>query len=86
MSDLIVRTAGRSVEETVDRLLTALERRSITVFARVDHEAGARAVGLELPGETVLVFSRSSKPSGTSSKNTCGLVGERLAPPVSVRF
>jgi uncharacterized protein (DUF302 family) len=45
-----------SVGETVDRLLAALERRGITVFARVDHAAGARAAGLELADEQVVIF------------------------------
>jgi len=44
------------VPETVERLLAALDRRSITVFAQIDHAQGARGVGLELPDETVVVF------------------------------
>ena len=37
--------------ETVDRLAAAAESRGMTAYARIDHGAGARAVGLELPEE-----------------------------------
>jgi uncharacterized protein (DUF302 family) len=41
---------------TVDRIVSALGARGITVFARVDHAAGAREAGLELPDEELLIF------------------------------
>jgi uncharacterized protein (DUF302 family) len=44
------------VSATVDRVLAVLESRGITVFAHVDHGAGARAAGLELADEQVLSF------------------------------
>ena len=53
---MIATVSPHSVEETVERLRGSLERRSITVFATIDHAAGAREVGLELPDETVVVF------------------------------
>ena len=56
MSDLITTTTARPVSETIDALVAALEQRSITVFARIDHAEGARRAGLDLPEETVLVF------------------------------
>lgn len=45
-----------SVRVTSDRLVAALDRRGIAVFARVDHAGGARAVGLELADEELLIF------------------------------
>jgi uncharacterized protein (DUF302 family) len=42
--------------ETVTRLIAAVERRGMTVFARIDHAAAAREVGLELPDEQVVLF------------------------------
>ena len=45
-----------SVPVTVDRVIAALGRRGITVFARIDHAAGARKAGLELADEEVLIF------------------------------
>ncbi len=53
---MITTVSPHSVEETVERLRGSLERRSITVFATIDHAAGAREVGLALPDETVVVF------------------------------
>ena len=53
---LITSSAEGSVSETAGRLVASLERRSITVFAQIDHAEGARRVGLELPDETVVVF------------------------------
>jgi len=56
MAALITRSASGSFDEVVERLLAALERRSITVFAVIPHSAGARKVGLDLPDQTVVIF------------------------------
>lgn len=45
-----------SVAVTADRVIAALDARGITLFARVDHAAGARAVGLDLAEEQLLIF------------------------------
>jgi uncharacterized protein (DUF302 family) len=42
--------------ETADRLEQVLRARRIEVFARIDHAAGAAAVGLELPPTIVVIF------------------------------
>jgi len=44
------------VPTAVARIEQALQHLEVTVFARIDHAAGARAVGLELRDEVVLVF------------------------------
>ena len=44
------------VKETLDRLTVELDKRGIKVAARVDHAAGAKAVGMELPPTEVLMF------------------------------
>jgi uncharacterized protein (DUF302 family) len=56
MANLVTRSAAGSVAEAVERLLAALERRSITVFAVIPHSEGARKVGLELRDQTVVIF------------------------------
>ena len=56
MAELITRSASGSVAEVVERLLAALEQRSITVFAVIPHSAGARKVGLDLRDQTVVIF------------------------------
>ncbi len=55
MSLTIIESA-HSVPATVDRVIASLGRRGITVFARIDHAAGARKAGLELPDEELLIF------------------------------
>jgi uncharacterized protein (DUF302 family) len=45
-----------SVKETMDKLAVALEGRGIKVVARVDHAAGAKAVGMDLPPAEVMMF------------------------------
>jgi uncharacterized protein (DUF302 family) len=45
-----------SVRATMDSLVAALTRRGIAVFARVDHGGGARAAGLGLADEELLIF------------------------------
>lgn len=48
--------SAHSVPATVDRLIAALGRRGITLFARIDHAAGARQAGLELADEELVIF------------------------------
>jgi uncharacterized protein (DUF302 family) len=40
---------------TLTRLIAAVEEHGMTVFAHIDHAAGARAVGMELADEDVLL-------------------------------
>ena len=42
--------------ETLDRLLDAVVRHGMTVFAHIDHAAAAKAVGLALPPTEVIIF------------------------------
>ena len=46
-------------KETMDRLEADLRARGVTVFARVDHAAGAAQVGLTLRPTEVLVFGNA---------------------------
>lgn len=55
-AELVVTVTQHSVSEVVDRLQAILARRGIQVFAVIDHAAAARAAGLELPDETVVIF------------------------------
>jgi len=48
--------SAHNVPATVDRVIAALGRRGISVFARIDHAAGARKAGLELADEELLIF------------------------------
>ncbi len=48
--------AKGSVKETADRLVKALEDKGLKVAARVDHAAGAKANGLDMPPTEVIMF------------------------------
>src|SRR5262249_8163760 len=45
-----------ATRETVDRFLAALAERKLTVFARIDHAAGAASVGLPLRPTELVIF------------------------------
>ena len=42
--------------ETITRLRSQLEEKGFTVMATIDHRAAAKAVGLEMPPTTVLIY------------------------------
>jgi uncharacterized protein (DUF302 family) len=46
--------------DTMDRLAAAVTARGLTVFARVDHAAGANAVGLALQPTELLLFGNAN--------------------------
>lgn len=48
------------VATVVDLLTQALHARAVTLFATIDHASGARAAGLELDDEVLLVFGSPS--------------------------
>jgi uncharacterized protein (DUF302 family) len=55
-ADLISKQSPYTVQITVDRLAAAVERAGATVFARIDHAAGAQAVDMELRPTQLLIF------------------------------
>jgi uncharacterized protein (DUF302 family) len=53
---MVVKRTAYGYRETAVRVTEAIESRGLTLFARIDHAAGARAAGLELADEQVLLF------------------------------
>jgi uncharacterized protein (DUF302 family) len=47
-------------KETMDRLEAEIKAKGLTVFARIDHAAGAAAVGLALRPTELLVFGNAN--------------------------
>jgi uncharacterized protein (DUF302 family) len=45
--------------ETMDRLAAAITKKGMTIFARIDHAAGAADSGLVLAPTTVLIFGNA---------------------------
>ena len=61
-------------KDTMDRLEAEVKAKGLTVFARIDHAAGAAAVGLSLRPTEVLIFGNAK--GGTplmQSKQTAGI-------------
>jgi len=56
--------------------MDAIERRGLTVFARIDHAAGARAAGLALDDELLVLFG--SPISGTPLMQSDRRIGIEL--------
>ena len=71
-----VRESSSGYAETVARLVDAIARRGLTLFARIDHAAAARAAGLELAPEEVLIFG--SPQAGTPLMQQDPRVGYEL--------
>ncbi|HWD55790.1 MAG TPA: DUF302 domain-containing protein [Acidimicrobiales bacterium] len=59
----ITKLSGRSVADTVTRLLALLEAKGLEVFDVIDQRAEAHAVGLDLRATTLVVFG--SPAAGT---------------------
>lgn len=53
---LVVKTSPYGVGETLDRLEAIFKKKGITVFARIDHAAGAAKIGKTMPATQVLIF------------------------------
>lgn len=53
---LVVVESAHDVGTTTDRLVSAARAKGLTIFARIDHAAGAEAAGLALPPTEVVIF------------------------------
>jgi len=53
---VISKPSPYSVDETIQRLDEVVRGKGLTVFARIDHRAGAREAGLDMQDEQVLIF------------------------------
>ena len=59
-TDGLITMASRfAAKETMDRLETETKARGMTVFARIDHAAGAAAAGLPLRQTELLIFGNA---------------------------
>ena len=56
---LITTLSSFGAKETLDRLTAEVEARGMTVFARIDHAAGAAEVGLPLRPTEVVIFGNA---------------------------
>jgi len=73
---MIVTRSDAGYADTVHRLIGAIEGRQLTVFARIDHAGAARAVGLEIAPEEVVIFGNPR--AGTPLMQSDARVGIEL--------
>jgi len=55
-SDIVKRSSNHTVKVTMDRLEKIVKGKELTIFARVDHRAGAKKVGMDMNEAEVLIF------------------------------
>jgi uncharacterized protein (DUF302 family) len=56
---LITIRSGHGPKDTMSRLEAEVKTRGMTIFARIDHAAGATAAGFSLPPTEVLIFGNA---------------------------
>ena len=56
-------------EQTIERLQKVLESKGITIFATIDHQAAAKAVGEELAPATVLIVGNPKVGTALMQEN-----------------
>lgn len=54
--DWIIKQSPHDVATTADRLVAVINKAGATVFARIDHQAGARKAGMDMAPATVVLF------------------------------
>ncbi|GMQ91320.1 MAG: DUF302 domain-containing protein [Gammaproteobacteria bacterium] len=71
---LVMKRSPYSVSETIKRLESLLRRKGFTIFAVVDHWAGARKAGIKLRPTKLLIFGNPKVGSHFfTSKQTAGI-------------
>ncbi len=55
-SGLVTVQSAHDFPTTLERLVGALEQKGMTIFARIDHAAGATSVGIPLRPTTLVIF------------------------------
>jgi len=55
-AQLVKKPSPHGVAETMDKLEKIVNKKGLTVFARIDHQANASKIGMEMPEAQVLIF------------------------------
>ena len=53
---MVVKQSPHSVSKTLDRLTAVMQKKGLTIYARVDHAAGAKKAGLVMKPTELLIF------------------------------
>jgi len=68
-SGLVERISASDFAATLERVTAAIEGAGLQVFARIDHAAGARAVGMEMLPAVLLIYGHAR--GGTPIMQAC---------------
>ncbi len=63
-SGAVTKVSARTVGDTVARFVQLLQSKGVKVFAVIDQQAEARAVGLELRETTLVIFGNPAAGTG----------------------
>ena len=55
-SDFVEQASAYGFDDTIQRLIKAIETAGMTVLARIDHAAGARHIGMSMPNTIVMLY------------------------------
>lgn len=72
-AELIKKSSPHSVKQTIDNLEAAVKKAGATIFARINHAAGAKKVGLTLRPTEMLMFGNPKL--GTPAMNLAQSAG-----------
>ena len=53
---LVTKTSDYGVQETIDRLEKVFKKKGVTVFAKINHGAGAKKIGAKLSPTQIIIF------------------------------
>lgn len=54
--DIVEHVSAVPFDATLERLIAVIARADMILFSQIDHQAGAREAGLEMPPATVLIY------------------------------
>jgi len=55
-NDIIIKKSSYSVDNTVNKIKTILEKKGLTVFTVIDHQSNAKKAGLKMDQSKVIIF------------------------------
>jgi uncharacterized protein (DUF302 family) len=58
-ADYVEHMTSLAFQPAIDRLVGVIEKAGMTVFAKIDHAAGAKDIGLSMAPSTVLIFGNA---------------------------
>ena len=54
--DIVETQSSAPFAETIERVAAAIEKAGLMIFARIDHAAGAKSIGADMPPTVVLIY------------------------------